>query len=98
MPTIVCPNCRSSNVRRSRTRGVKEKLLKIVGEKAFRCRDCGWRGMVMSRGGQSSSHEKGRSYVFAIVLCIIVVVLIIVINFRAEQIERLARSFFGNSR
>ncbi len=96
MATIICPNCRSSNIRRSRSRGVKEKLVKLVGDKAFRCKDCGWRGLIFSRGGRSSRVTAKQSYVFAIILGIILLALIIIFNIRDEEIEKMARAIFGN--
>ncbi len=45
---IHCPVCGSSQVYRSRTRGWREKLLKLMGYRAFRCHAsaCGWRSLV----------------------------------------------------
>lgn len=96
MATIICPNCRSSNVRRSRTHGIKERFLKLAGRRAFRCRECGWRGMVLAPRERSTRATKQQSYVFAVVFGIIILALIIIFNFRAEQIEKIARSFLGN--
>jgi len=46
MPT--CPKCNSTNLRRSHTRGLRERLLKPLGWRAFRCREktCRWRGLL----------------------------------------------------
>lgn len=96
MATIICPNCRSSNIRRSRSRGIKERLLKLIGEKAFRCKDCGWRGMIFSRGEHSTRVTVKQSYAFAIILGIILLALIIIFNIRDEEIEKMARTLFGN--
>ncbi len=45
---MFCPLCGSARIRRSRTRGFKEKLLKFLGFRAFRCREelCDWRGLL----------------------------------------------------
>ena len=94
--TVICPNCHSSNVRRSRTRGIKERLLKLSGRKAFRCKDCGWRGILFSPGKRNTQASKQQSYTFAIIFGIIILALIVVFNFRSDQIEKIARTFFGN--
>ncbi len=98
MPTIICPNCRSSNIRRSRTRGIKEHLLKLIGRKAFRCKECGWRGLLIAPGAQDKRVEKRKSYVFAIVFGIIVIALILIFNIRDDVIDKLAKTIFGTPR
>ena len=51
MPGSVCPRCGSDRLRRSHTRGVSEKLQKVLGWRAFRCREksCGWRGLLKTK-------------------------------------------------
>ncbi|HKP84693.1 MAG TPA: hypothetical protein VJZ26_01275 [Blastocatellia bacterium] len=50
MSTSLCPEC-SALVHRSHTRGLKEKLFKVITSyRAYRCRECGWRGWL----GQSN--------------------------------------------
>jgi len=48
---MFCPQCASTRLRRSRTRGLWEKFLKFFGYRAYRCQedDCGWRGLVKTR-------------------------------------------------
>lgn len=45
---MFCPQCGSERIRRSRTRGFNEKIAKLFGNRAFRCREkeCGWRGLL----------------------------------------------------
>ena len=43
---VICPNCKSSHVKRSRSRSVVERTMKHFNRKAYRCLDCGWRGIV----------------------------------------------------
>ena len=56
MPGFVCPKCGSDRLRRSHTRGVSEKLQKVLGWRAYRCREksCGWRGLL-----KTSSFRQG---------------------------------------
>jgi len=46
----ICPVCKSKNIRRSRTRTLKEFLFKPIGMRTYRCKekDCGWRGLIMT--------------------------------------------------
>jgi hypothetical protein len=37
---LACPHCQRHDVARSRTRGILERLARLFGLKAFRCRDC----------------------------------------------------------
>lgn len=46
MNNLFCPVC-GEHVYRSHSRGFKEKLFKaITSYRAYRCRDCGWRGWL----------------------------------------------------
>lgn len=42
----VCPRCSSTRVKRSRTRNLRERIMKHFDKKAYRCLDCGWRGIL----------------------------------------------------
>ena len=48
MAELTCPECVSSRLRRSHTRGLAEQLKKFLGYRAYRCREsaCRWRGLV----------------------------------------------------
>jgi len=35
-----CPHCGSPNIRRARTEGFWDQILKLIGQRAYRCRDC----------------------------------------------------------
>jgi predicted RNA-binding Zn-ribbon protein involved in translation (DUF1610 family) len=43
---VVCPSCNSDHVKRSRSRSIVERIMKRFNRKAYRCLDCGWRGIV----------------------------------------------------
>ena len=45
---MICRKCGGTRLRRSHTRGFKEKFLKSRGFRAFRCQesDCDWRGLI----------------------------------------------------
>jgi hypothetical protein len=50
MEFLSCPKCSSDQVRRSHTRGMRERLLKKLGWRVYRCREkaCGWRGLIQT--------------------------------------------------
>jgi hypothetical protein len=47
---MICPKCRSQKLRRSHSRSLKERFLKLFGRMAFRCQDCDWRGVLRVPG------------------------------------------------
>jgi ribosomal protein L40E len=51
MLDFVCPKCGSGHLRRSHSRGASEKLIRLVGWRAYRCREksCGWRGLIKKK-------------------------------------------------
>ncbi len=95
MATFICPNCRSSNLRRSRVQGFGETLQKIIKRKPYRCKDCGWRGIIYSPSDSGGTVTKRQSYIFVAVLGLIVVVLLAVFNLRPDAIENIVRQLIG---
>jgi DNA-directed RNA polymerase subunit RPC12/RpoP len=46
---LECPDC-GGRIHRSHTRGVNEKIIRFITPyKAYRCRECGWRGWLGER-------------------------------------------------
>ena len=35
-----CPNCGSPNIRRSHSDGMMDRIMRMFGRRAYRCRDC----------------------------------------------------------
>ena len=74
---MFCPQCGSTRLRRSRTRGFREKFLKFFGYRAYRCRedDCGWRGLVKTRkvGGKlfESMEKKKMPLILTIIMLLV---------------------------
>lgn len=56
---MYCPICGSERVSRSHTRGIREKIAKKFGYKAFRCResDCTWRGLYRIKSRDQKTQE-----------------------------------------
>ena len=48
VPRLICPDCGSFKLQRSRTRGKKEIFLKFFGFRPYRCgeENCYWRGLL----------------------------------------------------
>jgi DNA-directed RNA polymerase subunit RPC12/RpoP len=71
---MFCPQCGSTRLRRSHTRGFREKFRKFFGYRAYRCRedDCGWRGLLKTReaGGKlfKSIGKKKMPLILAIIM------------------------------
>ncbi len=95
MATQICPNCQSTNLRLSRTHGFKEAFLKLFKRKPFRCKDCGWRGIMFARESKGRNVSKQKAYVFAAVFSLVVLVLLVIFNLRPEVIEKIIRQFIG---
>lgn len=59
MAAQACPRCNSNNVRRSRTRGLKERWLKKLGYRAYRCNEseCQWRGLLKTKSIRGELNE-----------------------------------------
>lgn len=43
---ILCPQCNSDHIRRSRSRNRLERFYKIFNYRVYRCRNCNWRGFI----------------------------------------------------
>lgn len=68
-----CPRCGSTRMKRSHSRGFKERLLKIFEQRAYRCINCGWRGILH---GQATKADNARKYSFNQIFIIILTILI----------------------
>lgn len=58
---LVCPACNSEHVKRSRSRNAFERFIKRFSRKAYRCLDCGWRGVVAAPKGGALNARNRRS-------------------------------------
>ena len=87
MPDFVCPKCGSSRLRRSHTRGVSERFSKLLGWRAYRCREksCGWRGLIKTRSlRQAIGKElegRGKLVIKFILVLVVIGVAIMLVNF-----------------
>jgi hypothetical protein len=81
---MFCPLCGSGRIRRSRTRGFEEKLLKFLGFKAFRCGEelCDWRGLLKNGFEKKTGFLKKckASLIFMIMLLLIFLVFVFAIS------------------
>ena len=78
MPGFVCPKCGSEHLRRSHTRGVSEKLQKVLGWRAYRCREksCGWRGLLKTssfRQGLEKALKNRKKHFLTLILVVAVI-------------------------
>jgi DNA-directed RNA polymerase subunit RPC12/RpoP len=68
-----CPNCGSKRIKRSQSRGFKERLQKLFNQKAYRCIDCDWRGILKTK---SSLTKRDINKYFFIKIAIIIIIII----------------------
>ena len=67
-----CPEC-DSQVRRSRVRGMGERLLKALSPyRVYRCRECGWRGWLSE---QARPRTNWRNTLQAVLSALVVIFL-----------------------
>ena len=69
-----CPRCGSTRLKRSHSRNARERVLKFLGRRAYRCIDCGWRGFLKGKSSRSSARAKQYTPL-QIVLIIIVIII-----------------------
>jgi hypothetical protein len=81
MPPITCEQCGSTRIRRSHTRGIREKFLKSVGYRAFRCREqsCRWRGLIKVK--EVSVEDFISKYKIALIFIISIFVVLFLVGF-----------------
>ena len=90
MPGFVCPKCGSDRLRRSRTRGFSEKLKKVLGWRAYRCREksCGWRGLLKTKSFREGLPKELRTRNSQLVKLILVVAVISIAIFLAIHFNK----------
>jgi|SRR6185436_16485839 hypothetical protein len=71
----MCPKC-GGPVHRSRTRGITEKLVKLLtANRAYRCLECGWRGWLEATD-ISQRRDARRRRVLRTVISVLVTILV----------------------
>jgi hypothetical protein len=73
-----CPECGSKNIRRSRTQNFGERLKKLSAQRAYRCRDCRWRGMLPTESSRFSLVMKDKILAATAFLILAAVVLFLI--------------------
>ena len=71
-----CPQCGSSRVKRSHARDLKERVLKTFDQRAYRCINCGWRGI---QEGKTTKPAYSAKYSLKQIIIIILFVLSVTI-------------------
>jgi len=72
---LICPKCGSSKLRRSHSRGLYEQLLKYLNQRAYRCRDCSWRGLINTKSHKSRKIPSLKGYSIGKLIFIAVILL-----------------------
>lgn len=92
-----CPQCGSAKLRRSHSRGPNEKFQKLVQQlRAYRCKDCGWRGLIKTKNHKSRITPSGKGY--SISTLIFVTVLLLLAIFLSIYLVRWMEEDYGRER
>jgi len=74
-----CPQCGSSRIGRTHSRGLYEKLLKKFNHRVYFCKECSWRGRLkVKRRKRPSMRAPSFSQIMVIALTILIIVYLIV--------------------
>jgi DNA-directed RNA polymerase subunit RPC12/RpoP len=79
-----CPKCGSKKIKRSHSRGLKERLQKLFNQRPYRCTDCGWRGIIKTK----SSHKKRDGNKYILIQIITIIIIIIAVYFIISYLSR----------
>lgn len=72
---MVCPAC-GSEMRRSHTKGIREKLFKLTSNyRVYRCRSCKWRGWLSKPGRHIDLAKTVKTYVYFTIALILTTIL-----------------------
>lgn len=85
MPAWTCPKCQSKRVRRSHTRNVIERCLKVFNIRAYRCSQCDWRGLRYSKeSSQTTKAKYGPLQIIFFAMAITLTVMAVLYYLRSE--------------
>ena len=92
-----CPTCGSPRLKRSHSRDVKEKFMKYLNQRAYRCINCGWRGVIEAKSAKKMYKGKYTlTQLFFIALVILVALLVVFYTLLQE--ENKAPESVGNNK
>lgn len=83
----ICPRCGSTRVKRSHSKTLKEKVLKFFNERAYRCVNCGWRGILEGKSSRVRPYAKKYTPVQIIIIVIIIIITIMGIVYWSTREE-----------
>lgn len=76
--SLICPECGSAKLRRSHSRGIAEQGLKYLNQRAYRCKECHWRGRITTKGHKSRKTPSFRGYSIGKLVFIAVALVLVV--------------------
>jgi hypothetical protein len=87
--SLVCPTCNSTRLRRSHSRGLYEYFLKLFNQRAYRCKDCGWRGRIKAkkRRERKTTFTIGQAIGIIIAPLVVIYIAIYLVNRSNENAE-----------
>ncbi len=75
-----CPQCGSSRIRKSHSKNFRERLKKLLRQRAYRCHDCNWRGILKSKSSRFRLVRKDKKLAGTMLLILTVIVVAIIIS------------------
>jgi predicted RNA-binding Zn-ribbon protein involved in translation (DUF1610 family) len=66
-----CPRCGSSRIKRSHSRSIAERFLRLLNRRAYRCVNCGWRGIRQGASSRTSDTKYNIKQLIAIILLLL---------------------------
>ena len=75
-----CPKCGSKRIKRSHSRDLKERLQKLFNQRAYRCINCGWRGILKSDSGSIIRRAMGNAKLKPLQVVIVIIVTLLAVT------------------
>jgi hypothetical protein len=76
---IPCPRCQSERLKPSHSRNLEERVAKWIGRRAYRCINCGWRGILKSDQGSIIRQIMGKAKLKPIQVIIVIIVTLVAV-------------------
>ena len=80
-----CPKCGSKKIKRSQSRGFKERLQKLFNQKPYRCLDCGWRGSIKTKASRTKRDAKKYFFIKIAIIIIIIIAIYFIISYLNKE-------------
>ena len=80
-----CPKCGSTKIKRSHSRGLKERFQKLFNKKTYRCIDCDWRGTFKAKSSHTKHDVKKYFFIKIAIIIIIIIAIYLIISYLKRE-------------